>query len=184
MCVLLWLGYLTQDDILQIHPFAQEFHKFFVFNSWVILLGRHLSSGGEGARMSGARNEVCLRSCVASACPRSCVPSSVCSLTFCSLWADLHRLVSEGPETQDGSITCSERALPCRHLSSGGEGTQMTRARNGALCCFCSLCSHLNSLVSEGPRTQDVSLTCSVLLILCYYFFYLRDYINITLTLL
>jgi hypothetical protein len=22
------LGYLTQDDILQIHPFAQEFHKF------------------------------------------------------------------------------------------------------------------------------------------------------------
>jgi hypothetical protein len=24
------LGYLTQDDILQIHPFAQEFHKFIV----------------------------------------------------------------------------------------------------------------------------------------------------------
>jgi hypothetical protein len=33
MCVLLLLGYLTQDDILQIHPFALEFHKFIVFNS-------------------------------------------------------------------------------------------------------------------------------------------------------
>jgi hypothetical protein len=31
------LGYLTQDDILQIHPFAQEFHKFIVFNSRVVL---------------------------------------------------------------------------------------------------------------------------------------------------
>ena len=37
MCVLLWLGYLTQDDILQIHPFAYKFHKFIVFNSWVVL---------------------------------------------------------------------------------------------------------------------------------------------------
>jgi hypothetical protein len=27
------IGYLTQDDILQIHSFAQEFHKFIVFNS-------------------------------------------------------------------------------------------------------------------------------------------------------
>jgi hypothetical protein len=27
------IGYLTQDVILQIHPFAQEFHKFIVFNS-------------------------------------------------------------------------------------------------------------------------------------------------------
>jgi hypothetical protein len=28
--LLLCLGYLTQDDILQMHPFAQEFHKFIV----------------------------------------------------------------------------------------------------------------------------------------------------------
>jgi hypothetical protein len=41
------------------------------------LPGRHLSSVGEGARMSGARNGVCPKSCVASVCPRSCV-ASVC----------------------------------------------------------------------------------------------------------
>jgi hypothetical protein len=27
------LGYFTKDDILQIYPFVQEFHKFIVFNS-------------------------------------------------------------------------------------------------------------------------------------------------------
>jgi len=27
MCVFLWLGYLTQDDIFQFHPFAYEFHN-------------------------------------------------------------------------------------------------------------------------------------------------------------
>jgi len=36
MCVILWLGYLSQDDIFQVHPFAYEFHKVIVFDSWVI----------------------------------------------------------------------------------------------------------------------------------------------------
>jgi hypothetical protein len=27
------ISYLTQDDVLQINPFAQEFNKFIVFNS-------------------------------------------------------------------------------------------------------------------------------------------------------
>jgi len=36
MCVSLWLGYLTQDDIFQFHPFAYEFHKVIVFDIWVI----------------------------------------------------------------------------------------------------------------------------------------------------
>jgi hypothetical protein len=31
------LGYLTQDDIFHIYPFAQEFYKFIVFNSGVVL---------------------------------------------------------------------------------------------------------------------------------------------------
>jgi hypothetical protein len=29
------LGYLTQDDAFQVHPFAKEFHEFIVFNSLV-----------------------------------------------------------------------------------------------------------------------------------------------------
>jgi len=31
ICVLLCLGYLTQDDIFQLHPFAYEFDKVIVF---------------------------------------------------------------------------------------------------------------------------------------------------------
>jgi hypothetical protein len=60
------------------------------------LPGRHLSSGGcggqKGAQMSGVQNGVC---------PRSCVISAVCSLTLCNPLADLCRMVSEGPGTQD-----------------------------------------------------------------------------------
>jgi len=36
MCVFLWFGYLTQDDIFQFHTFAYEFHKGIVFDSWVV----------------------------------------------------------------------------------------------------------------------------------------------------
>ena len=49
------------------------------------LLGRHFSSGREGAWMSGAQNGVCPRSCVASTCPRNCVASVVCTLTCTDL---------------------------------------------------------------------------------------------------
>jgi hypothetical protein len=37
LMTILWLGYLTKDDILQIQSFAQEFHKFIVFNNRVVL---------------------------------------------------------------------------------------------------------------------------------------------------
>ena len=47
---------------------------------------------------------VCPRSCDASAGSRSCVASAVHLLTLHSLQADLHRLVSKGPGTQDGSL--------------------------------------------------------------------------------
>ena len=50
------------------------------------LPGAHISSGREGAWMSGARNRVCPRSCVTSACPRSCVTSAVRTLT-CTAWS-------------------------------------------------------------------------------------------------
>ena len=37
MCVLLWLGYLTQDDTFRFHIFACKCHEVLVFNSWVFL---------------------------------------------------------------------------------------------------------------------------------------------------
>ena len=36
MHVLLGVGYLTQDDILKIYPFASKIHDTFVFNSGLI----------------------------------------------------------------------------------------------------------------------------------------------------
>jgi hypothetical protein len=92
---------------------------------------------------------------------------------LCSLCAHLLRLVSEGPGTLDGSLTCSGgRSPPGGDLSSGGEGAQMSRAQNGICPRSCvtsailslTLCSphiHLCRLISEGPRTEDGSLTCS-----------------------
>jgi hypothetical protein len=82
--------------------------------------------------------------------------------------------LSEGSRTQDGSLTCSKRALLTGHLSSGrGRCRDVWNPKRGLsrkLChfClsqklghFCSLHSHLRRLVSEGSRTQDGSLTCS-----------------------
>ena len=80
-------------------------HKMALSPALVVraLLSRHLSSGGEDAWMSGVQNRLCHSSCVASACPRNCVASVDCTLT----WA-----YSDGSGTQDGSLTCSCRALP------------------------------------------------------------------------
>jgi len=39
MCIFLWLGYLTQDDIFQFQPFVYEFHKVIVHRfpiDWVV----------------------------------------------------------------------------------------------------------------------------------------------------
>jgi hypothetical protein len=124
----------------------------------------HLSSGSEGAQMSGAQKGVC---------PRSCVASALCLLTFHGLQADLCRLVSEGPGAQDGSLTCSgSQSPPGRHLSSGGEAARISGVRNGVCprsCVASAVCSltlgsseaDLCRLVSEGPRTQDGSLISS-----------------------
>ena len=50
------------------------------------LPGGHLSSGREGAQMSGAQNGVCPRSCFTSTCPSSYVASVVHTLT-CADWS-------------------------------------------------------------------------------------------------
>ena len=36
MHVLLDLHYLSQDDILKLHPFAHKIHDDFVFNGWMV----------------------------------------------------------------------------------------------------------------------------------------------------
>jgi hypothetical protein len=94
---------------------------------------------------------------------------------FCSLYSHLHRLVSEGPRTQYGSLTCSGSQSPpwwipllwwgrCLDVWSPKWGLSQKLCSfclSQKLCCFCSPHSHLCRLVSEGPRTQDGSLTCS-----------------------
>ena len=74
---------------------------------------------------------------------------------FCSLHSHLLRIVSEGSGTQHGSLTCSERALPNRHLSPGREGVWMSGARKGVCprSCVASACprSYVASSVPRSP---------------------------------
>jgi hypothetical protein len=133
---------------------------------------------GKRAQMSGAQNGVCPRSYVPSACPRICVASAVCLLTLRSPCAHLHRLVSKGPRTQDGSFTYfSSQILPrqrpllwrgrcpgCLELKSVLSQKLCSFCLSQKLCPFCNPHSHLCRLVSEGPGTQDGSLTCSDLI--------------------
>jgi hypothetical protein len=91
------------------------------------LPGRYLSSGEEGAWMSGTQKVGgggCPRSCVASACPRSCVTSAVHTLT-CADWS----LRDPGHKIAP-TLALAVRALPGEHLSSGREGAQMSGSRN------------------------------------------------------
>jgi hypothetical protein len=67
------------------------------------------------------------------------------------------------------------RVLSSDKLSSCREGAQrsgvqifllaedegLKQGLSQKMCCLCSLCAHLPKLVSEGPGTQDGSLTCS-----------------------
>ena len=94
---------------------------------------------------------------------------------LCSLHAHLHRLVSEGLKTQDGSHTCSGGQSPPRWspLFWQGRCPDVWSPKRGLsqklcsfclsqkLCCFCSPHSHLRRLVSEGSRNQDGSSRCS-----------------------
>jgi hypothetical protein len=93
----------------------------------------------------------------------------------CSLCAQLHRLVSEGPKTQDGSLTCSGGQSPPRWspLLWQGRCLDICSPKRGSFqesvlllpipeaCLFCNLHSHLHRVVSEGPGRQDDSLTYS-----------------------
>jgi hypothetical protein len=76
----------------------------------------HFSSGGEGSRMPGA-----WKGCLSQKLYR-----------FCSLHSPLSKLVSEGPGTQYGSLTCSGgQSLPwaeliCTDWSQRGPGDKIS----------------------------------------------------------
>jgi hypothetical protein len=130
------------------------------------LLGGHLFYGREGSWMSSTQNGVSPRSCVASAFPRNCVPSAVGSHSLRR--ADLHRLVSEGPGTHDGSLFCSCSQSPPRRapLLWQGKCPDVWSPKRGVsqklyhyclsqnLSCYCTLHSHLTeySLRDPGPK--------------------------------
>ena len=130
------------------------------------LLGGHLFYSREGSWMFGAQNGVSPTSCVSSACPRSCVPSVVRSHSLRR--TDLHRLVSEGPGTHDGSLICSCSQSPpgrapllcqgkCPDIWSPKTGLSQKLCRyymSQNLSCYCTLHSHLTeySLRDPGPK--------------------------------
>ena len=87
-------------------------------------------------------------------CPKSVLSQKLCR--FCSPHSHLSRLVFEGPRTQEGSLTCSERAIRSGHLSSGGEGARMSAAQNG-------VCPR-SSVTSACPRSCVASAVCSLTL--------------------
>jgi hypothetical protein len=90
----------------------------------VLSAGKH-SSCREGAQISGVQTcllaeDEGLKQGLSQKLCHFCLSQKLCS--FCSPHSNLRRLVLEGSGTQDGSPTCSGRALLGKHLSSGGEG--------------------------------------------------------------
>ena len=130
------------------------------------LLGGHLFYSREGSWMFGAQNGVSPTSCVSSACPRSCVPSVVRSHSLRR--TELHRLVSEGPGTHDGSLICSCSQSPSGRTPLLWQGKCLDvwswkRGVSKKLCdyclsqnltCCCTQHSHLTeySLRDPGPK--------------------------------
>ena len=134
-----------------------------------VLSAGKLSSCREGAQISG------VQTChlAEDEGPKQELSHKMCCL--CSLYAHLHRLVSEGHSTQNRSLTCSCGQSPPRQtpLLWHGRCPDVWSPKRGLsqklchfcpyqkLCRFCSPNSHLCRLVSEGSGTQDGSLTCS-----------------------
>ena len=91
--------------------------------------------------------------------PKQGLSQKMCCLS--SLHDHLHRLVSEGRGTQDGSLTCSGSQSPLMQLPLlWGEGAQMSAAQNG-VCPRSYVASAVRTLsyadwFSEGPGIQDL----------------------------
>jgi hypothetical protein len=148
--------------------------------SWVsvvrVLSAGKLSSCREGALIPAV--QTCLLA--EEEGPKQGLSQKMCCL--CSLHAHLHRLVSKGHWTQDGSLTCSGGQSPPRQtpLLWRGRWPDVWSLKRGlSQSCVAFACSRscvasavrlftllspladLCRLVSEGSGTQDGSLTCS-----------------------
>jgi hypothetical protein len=120
------------------------------------LPGRHLFSCGEGAQMTGARNRVCPRSCVASVCHRSCVTSVVCTLTCTEEFLrDLR--------PKNFSLTCSERAILGNTTPLVGKVPKCLEPKMGSVPETVLLCL-LRSCVASVVRTLTSRLEQTSLL--------------------
>jgi hypothetical protein len=128
------------------------------------LQGRHISSGGDGARMSGARNgsvpevvSLMLVPEVVLILKSACLPFAVHELT-CADWA----LRVQEPRWLPHLLRKSPPGLTpllwwgrCPDVWSWKQGVSQKLCHfclSQKLCCFCSLHSHLHRLVSEGSR--------------------------------
>ena len=101
-----------------------------------------------------------------------CLSQKLCC--FCSVHSHLHRLVSEGPETQDGSPRCSSKSLPggvdtsplagkvpgCLEPEKVSASEALWLLPVPEAVSFCSPHSHRLRLVLESGN-QDVSHRCS-----------------------
>ena len=93
-----------------------------------VLSAGKLSSCREGAQISG------IQTCLLAEDEglKQGLSQKICC--FCSLHAHLHRLVSKGSRTQDGSLTCSGgQSPPGQTLSSGGEGAGCLEPKKGSV---------------------------------------------------
>jgi hypothetical protein len=141
-----------------------------------VLSAGKLSSCREGAQRSGIQNYLLSE----DEGPQKGLSQKMCC--FCSLCTHLHRLVSKGPRTQDGSLTCSSSQSPPRWSPLFWWGRcpdvwSLKRGLSQKPCHFClsqKLCRFYNPVAHpmhsvrrsaqtglRGTRTQDGSLTCS-----------------------
>ena len=122
----------------------QTWEKSFLLSPSVrVLSAGKLSSCREGVQRSGI--QTCLLA--EDEDPKQGLSQKMCCL--CSLHTHLYRLVSEGPGTHYGSLTCSGAQSPHRWQGRCPDVWSLKWGLSQKLCGFCSPHSHLYRLVSQ-----------------------------------
>jgi hypothetical protein len=126
-----------------------------------VLSSGKLSSCGDGSQRSGV--QTCLLA--EDEGWKQGLSQKMCFL--CSLCAHLHRLVSDGPGTQDGSLICSEGKRPPRQPPLLWQGRcpdvwRLKRTLSQKLCGFClsqKLCGFCSPLAHPLQSTYSPAQT-------------------------